>query len=64
MKTAHAAMIPAAHELRQASCVATTISADGTWQRRVFSSLNGVVTIIANDTGKCIDCFNKLYRGW
>ena len=32
-----------------------TISTDGTWQRRGFSSRNGVVTIIANATGKCID---------
>ena len=27
---------------------------DGTWQRRGFSSLNGVVTVIASDTGKCV----------
>ena len=31
-------------------------SFDGTWQKRGFSSLNGVVVIvIAKDTGKCID---------
>ena len=33
----------------------TAISTDGTWQRRGFSSLNGVVTVINNSTGKCID---------
>ena len=31
------------------------VSCDGTWQRRGFSSLNGVVTVIASDTGKCVD---------
>ena len=30
------------------------VSCDGTWQRRGFSSLNGVVTVIASDTGKCV----------
>ena len=35
--------------------VNTIISTDGTWQRRGFSSRNGVVTIIGNSTGKCID---------
>ena len=32
--------------------VNTTISTDGTWQKRGFSSRNGVITIIANSTGK------------
>ena len=27
---------------------------NGTWQRWGFSSLNGVVTVIASDTGKCV----------
>ena len=31
------------------------VSCDGTWQRRGFSSLNGVVTVIASETGKCFD---------
>ena len=31
------------------------VSCDGTWQRRGFSSLNGVVRVIASDTGKCVD---------
>ena len=35
--------------------VNTIISTDGTWKRRGFSSRNGVVTIIGNSTGKCID---------
>ena len=33
----------------------TIISTDGTWQRRGFSSRNGVVSIISNSTGNCID---------
>ena len=31
------------------------VSLDGTWQKRGYSSLNGVVTVIATDSGKCID---------
>ena len=31
------------------------VSCDGTWQRRGYSSLNGCVTTIPVDTGKCID---------
>ena len=31
------------------------VSCDGTWQRRGFSSLNAVVTVLASDTGKCVD---------
>ena len=31
------------------------ISADGTWQRRGYSSLNGAVTIIGINNGKCLD---------
>ena len=30
-------------------------SFDGTWQKRGYSSLNGVVTVISQDSGKCID---------
>ena len=36
------------------------VSCNGTWQRRGFSSLNGVVTVIASDTGKCVDYRVKL----
>ena len=31
------------------------VSCDGTWQRWEFSSLNAVVTVLASDTGKCVD---------
>ena len=33
----------------------TIISTDGTWQKRGFSSRNGVVSIISSSTGKCLD---------
>ena len=36
--------------------VDTSVSCDGTWQRRGYSSLNGVVTSISIDTGKILDC--------
>ena len=35
--------------------VATAVSVDGSWQRRGFSSLNGVVTAKLMETGKIID---------
>ena len=35
------------------------VSCDGTWQRRGFSSLFGVVFIIAHNTGKVIDYIVK-----
>lgn len=31
------------------------VSCDGTWQRRGFSSLNGCMSAISMDTGKCLD---------
>ena len=31
------------------------VSIDGTWQKRGYSSLNGIVTTISRDCGKCID---------
>ena len=34
----------------------TSVSCDGSWQRRRYSSLNGVVTVISMDTGKILDC--------
>ena len=39
----------------------TTVSCDGTWQRRGYSSLNGVFTVVSIDTGKClgIECLIK-----
>ena len=43
-------------ELGQKNEVADiVVSCDGTWQRQGFSFLNGIVTIIASDTGKCAD---------
>jgi len=33
------------------------VSVDGTWQRRGYSSLNGVVTVLSSNTGKCIDAY-------
>ena len=32
-----------------------TVSGNRTWQKRRFSSLNGLVTLIATDSGKCLD---------
>ena len=32
-----------------------SISCDGTWQKRGFTSLNGSVVIISTDTGKILD---------
>ena len=32
-----------------------TLPGDGSWQKRGFSSLNGLVTLIASDSGKCVD---------
>lgn len=32
-----------------------SVSCDGTWQKRGYSSLNGVVTVISADTCKCLD---------
>ena len=40
-------------EMDVANC---DVSIDGTWQKRGFSSRNGVVTIIGKYNGKCIDC--------
>ena len=64
VKVAEANMNSAATEVRKVDgvqqvtaneVVNTTISTDGTWQKRGFSSRNGVVTIISNSTGKCVD---------
>ena len=37
----------------------TTTSADETCQHRGLASLNGVVILIANETGKCLDYLVK-----
>ena len=41
------------------------VSVDGTWQRRGFSSNNGVVTAISIDTGKVVDVeiMSKICKG-
>ena len=31
------------------------VSVDGTWQKRGFASLNGIITVISKENGKCID---------
>ena len=31
------------------------VSGDGSWQKRGFSFLNGLATLIASDSGKCVD---------
>ena len=33
----------------------TSASSDGTWQKQGHDSLDGVVTVIQNDIGKCTD---------
>ena len=38
-----------------------TISSGGSWQKRGHSSLNGVVTLVATYTGKCVD-YRVLYK--
>ena len=47
-------MIDAVKEISQSSSniVDTAVSVDGSWQRRGFSSLNGVVTAVSMETGK------------
>ena len=50
-------MIDAVKEISQSSSsiIDTAVSVNGSWQRRGFSSLNGVVTAISMDTGKIFD---------
>ena len=52
-------MLQAADEIRHDDIdwkvLNITRSPDGTWQKRGFQSLNGAVTIIATDSGKCVD---------
>ena len=51
-------MIDAVKEISQSSSriINTAVSVNDSWQRRGFSSLNGVVTAIPMDTGKILDC--------
>lgn len=39
--------------------IGVTVSGDGTWRKRGFSSLFGVATVIGNLTGKVIDVVVK-----
>ena len=52
-------MTDAAHELQEnkdeQGITDVTVSCDGSWQKRCRSSLNGVVTAISTDSGKCLD---------
>ena len=42
-------------DVAEDSIVDTAVSCDGSWQRRGYSSLNGVVTAISMKTGKIVD---------
>ena len=55
---AEASMKSAASELakKNGGVSDVSVSVDGTWQKRGFSSLNGVVAAISIDTGKVVDC--------
>ena len=53
---AEKSMSGAALELRETENTDVGVSIDGTWQKRGFSSHNGVVTAISIDTGKVLDC--------
>ena len=54
-------MLQAARELRDDNNIGvnyifdTSVSSDGTWRKRGYASLNGVVTVVSIDTGKAID---------
>jgi hypothetical protein len=49
-----ASMQRAAHEIKETSSD-IAVSCDGAWQKRGYSSLNGFVTVISVDSGKCLD---------
>ena len=51
----HIAEKSAADELRRTSNTNISVSLDGTWQKRGFTSLNGTVAAISMSTGKVID---------
>ena len=51
---ANTSMLKAADDLKQTSSD-VAVSCDGSWQKRGFSSLNGLVTVIFVDSGKCLD---------
>ena len=51
---ANSSMLKVADELKQTSSD-VAMSCDGSWQQRVFSSLNGLATVISIDSGKRLD---------
>ena len=51
---ANTSMIKAADILKETSSD-IPVSCDGSWQKQGFSSLNGLVTVISVDSGKCLD---------
>ena len=61
-KVAENTMQTAAREVHQLTGACSSeeytncgVSCDGTWQRRGHSSMNGCVTVLSMDTGKCLD---------
>ena len=53
---AEKSMVIAVNDLRKdADVIDIGVSVDGTWQRRGFSSLNGVVAVISIDSGQIVD---------
>ena len=72
MKCAANSMKQAAYELREVvlrdeftdeAVADVDISAEGSWQKRGLSSLNGFVTKISLLTGKCLD-FAAMCKPW
>ena len=67
MKAAACELVEMAHEDNNeyddgdGSHVDVAVSVDGTWQKRGYASLNGAVTVIGLDNGKCLayDCMAK-----
>ena len=55
-KVAINSMIQAAVELKEVEGCDVGVSFDGSWQRRGYSSCNGVGTAISITTGKILDC--------
>ena len=52
------------HNVDESSTMYIGVSVDGTWQRRGFTSLNGVLIAISVDNGKIIDleCMSRYCR--
>ena len=42
-------------DLNDATVIETAVSCDGSWYKRAYSSLNGVVTVISVDNAKILD---------